>query len=281
MPGLWWLFAFAAGFLAVLWWRWSKGRREPGYLAVSEYWVYAVGASLPRIERIMEAMVKSNPLSRPDRPAITTREGVLFSDLRLRMSAARRDGNPHAFRPDLFEEDAVPSAAILHRLSQADVFLRLRYLSEARLSDTRHLQFMPHLAAAVCRLVDGTIVYDPVSQVLYTHEEFVQQLRAHPDAEAPEIHVRTVRKESPDGVWYESRGLRKVGRKELRSDFQDPDSDVLVEHLLRETCLRLFREPDSDGPFDIQAFGGRFLTEIEPQRGETHMLRLGRVRDPR
>lgn len=281
MHGAWWLLTFALAFVLVLAWRWAKGSRESGYLAVSEYWVYAIGASMPRIERIMESMVKSNPLSKPHRPAITTREGVLFSDLRLRMTSARRQANPHAFRPDLFEPDAVPSGEILALLARSDTFMRLRYLSESRLADTRHLQFMPHLAAAVCRIVAGTIVYDPVSQAFYTPEDFDKLLGAQEGAERPEAHLRTLKKEGPDGVWYESRGLRKLGCKELRSDFQDTDSDVIVDHLLWEVCLRLFQEPESLGPFEIEAFGGRFVADIERQRGETNLLRLGRVRDPR
>lgn len=278
MSGWAWLGSFVGAAAAVILWRWARGRREPGYLAVCEYWVYAPAGKTPRIEALMEAMVRSNPHSRPHRPAITTREGVLFSDLRLRLSHAVRDKNPHAFRPDLSASDLVPTAETLAALAEARVFVRCRYLSEVRLADHRHLQFMPHLAAAVARLNGANLVYDVVQQTMDTTARFAARLDDPGGAERPEFHVRTVWFEGPEGPWAETRGLRKLGRRELRTDYQEADSRILVEALLESAVRRLWEEPSLTGKLEETAFGSQFLLELVQGRGETQLLKLSRIR---
>lgn len=261
----------------ILAWRFLVGKREPGYLALVEYWIYSPESKLPEQEAIMDRMIGKNPHNRRGSAAIGAREGMLFSDIRLHIGLAKREKNAHIFRPDLFEAKAIPTKEMLERLPECQSMVKVRYASEARLRDTRHLQFMPHLADAVSELMGGRVIFDRISEKLYLSEEFHGLLAANANMERPEAHVRVEWTETADSCYAETLGLKKVGLKEFVTDPQEADNEVLVKGLLMRLAFSLVRDPELAEPWEFDEFGDVFvftLGEIDAEgRQIVHMKR--------
>lgn len=247
------------GIAALLAYRFLIGRRVPGYLAVAEYWVYTPQSQIPPQEKLMDRMVSSNPHHKRGFAPIGAREGMLFSDIRLHIGLAKREKNSHIFRPDLFEDHVVPSPEVLALLPDCQSMIKLRYLSEATLTDTRHLQFMPHLADAVAELTEGKVVYDRIAEKIWTADQFRQILQNQPDVERPDAHIRIVWTENEFGCFAESLGLRKVGLAEIKTDPQERDNEILVTGLMIRLAHHLFRDPQDLGPYEFEEFGDHFV----------------------
>lgn len=278
-PGLTgWLIlgGFVVAIAALLLWRFLMGRRIPGYLAIAEYWVYCPETKIPPIEKVMDRMINGNPHNRPGKPCIGAREGMLFSDIRLHMGLATRAKNSYLFRPDLVESDVVPTPEILDRLPECQVLIRAKYASEAKLSDLRHLQFMPHLADALADLAGGLCIYDHVTDELFTKEEFAARLEQNNNAERPNIHIRVLWRETASGGIVETRGLRKVGHREWRIGEFERDQEVLATAVVMRAAHRLFRDPALAGPYEVEEFEDVFV--LTPTGTEEGFTRLDVVR---
>ncbi len=259
-----WLIPVVAllGIAAMLAWRFLVGRRVPGYFAITEYWVYTDQTDLPPQEKIMDRMISANPHKKPGFAPIGAREGMLFSDIRLHLGLAKREKNPHIFRPDLFQDNCVPSPEVLALLPQCQSMVKLRYASETPLKDTRHLQFMPHLADTVSDLLQGKVVYDRIAEKIWSAEEFRDILDKNPNVERPDSHVRVVWTENEHGCFAETLGLRKVGLAELKTDPQEKDNEVLVTGLMIRLAFHLVRTPEDQGPFEFEEFGDVFILTL-------------------
>lgn len=246
-----------AGLLA---WRALVGKRLPGYLARTEYWVYTTQTKLPPQERLMDRMISSNPHNQRGNPCIGAREGLLFTDVRLHLAVALREKNATLFRPDLFQEDVQPTPETLAALAESTAIVKVRYVSEARLPDTRHLQFLPHMADAVASLMDGRAVFDHTAERLVTAQDFHQTLADNNRAERPEFHVRVLWKNTAESHYAHTRGLRKIGLRDLRTQDQEPDHQTLVSGLLMRLAFHLVRKPEENaGPWEFEDFGDKFV----------------------
>ena len=276
--------AFAIGlvlaFALVLGWRKLTGKRVKGYYALTEYWVYTQSDQLPKQELVMDRMISANPHNRPGRPCVGAREGLLFSDIRLHIAVAKRAKNPLVFRPDLFESDLKPSKQALERLSDAQSLIKVRYMSQAILKDTRHLQFMPHLADTMSDLAGGLVVYDVVCEQIFAAEDFKDLLDKNNNAERPDMHVRVLwHIDGEAGFGYAAtKGLRKIGIAELKTDPVDPDQEILVTGLLHRLAHHLFRNPDDQELFEHEEFGDTFLVERHERQGEYTQVSIKRRR---
>lgn len=244
---------------ALIAWRILTGKREPGYLAIAEYWIYTPSEKMPDQTAIMERVMRGNPHNRPGRPAITQREGLLFSDIRLHLGLAKRAKNPHIFRPDVFEENAEPNRDILGGLSTAASMIKVRYISESKLPDTRHLVFLPHVADAVADLSKGTVVFDHVTEIFWTAEQFRAELSKDVMVDRPELHCRVVWKRDDEGAYAQTLGLRKVGMPEIRTEPQEDDVQVLIQSLLLRLAHLLIRAPWQEGPYKFAEYGDEFI----------------------
>ena len=174
----------------------------------------------------------------------------------------------------------MPSKEALARLSNANSLIKVRYMSEAVLKDTRHLQFMPHLADTMTDLADGLVVYDVVCEQIYTAEDFKSLLEKNNNAERPDIHVRVVwHVDENDGFGYAlTKGLRKVGHAELRTDPVDADQEVLVSGLLHRMAHQIVRAPDHEGAIEVEEFGDTFILERAVRKGDYTQVVIKRRR---
>lgn len=272
------LLGFVLAAVAIFAYRFLYGRSKHGYLAHTEYWVFVPEGKVPPMPRIMDRMIKKNPHNTPDGVCITQREGMIFSDIRLNISVAKREKNPHAFRPDLFEETVVPTKEILEALSDSSALVKVRYTSKAALPDTRHLIFLPHLADAIADLCKGKVVFDTVAQRLFLAEEFSSLLDA--PADRPDLHVNLVWKSDGDESYAQSQGLRKVGQDEIKTDSAKADQEVLIRGLATRASHKILREMRTPESMELSDFGDTFLLSFRTGKDAlTHVSILRRRGD--
>ena len=263
-----------AALVGLLVWRWKFKPSHPRLWC--EYWVYVRRNQLPTTEAFLERMVGSNPFNKPGQPCIGAREGLLFTDLRFHMALARKEKNPESFRPDLADEHLALAPDTLLLLHDSTALVVLRYASDRAVADVRHLQFMPHAAAAILDLCDGTAVLDTQASQLWNRDEFKSILERRPQVDGFDLHCRVVWRQAEEGFRARTLGLTKVGRSDLVTDPQEPDHETLVTDVLRQAAREAFRDPSGTGPWTVEAFSDQFEVALGPVQGRLQSVRIGR-----
>ncbi|MBL8066398.1 MAG: hypothetical protein JNM34_11150 [Chthonomonadaceae bacterium] len=244
--------------LAVLVMGWLKKVRYKKCPTVVEYWVFSNVLRVPPMEAIIDSMVAKNPFNPPGDFLITVDHGMLFRDVRLRLSVALRDKNPLAFRPDLMESDVEVDAECLQLLADSTSLVKAVYASPEPISHRRHLRFMTHMVSALGRLTKGTVVYDVEARKLFSLPKFNQALQEDPDGESRMLHVRVIWKVGEPGATAESFGLRKVGQKDFSTAPQELDHRVLVTEIAEKLVDHLFTGDPGTYPFSTSSSGDVF-----------------------
>ncbi len=242
----------------------SRARKKSTFLALCEYWVYIEGSEIPVQQALMDRMINANPHNRPGKPCIGAREGMLFTDIRLSVALAKKSKNPLVFRPDLFQSDLTVDKEIIERLALAQSLIKVRYCSTVPLTDTRHLQFVPHMADAMADLAQGLLVYDVVSENIVRREDFFAALGSNNNAERADAHIRAEWvNDVASGVCHAiTKGLRKIGLSDLRSDPVTIDQRTLATSLTLEAAKKVFAQKSTEGTFEIEGFGDVFEIEL-------------------
>jgi hypothetical protein len=254
----------------------SRPRKQP-YFATAEYWVFLPGVEMPEQDAIMTHMISTNPYTRRGASPIGPAEGLIFSDVRLHIALVLRSKNQSAFRPDLFEDAEGAEDARSQKLSEAQSFVKLRYLSEEKLKDRRHLQFLLHAADAVSRLGQGLLVYDHTCRRVYEPAEIAEALKENFDATGAGLHVQTRWKSLGQGGRIETCGLVKVGLAEMETGAMQADQHIIATTVLQEAVDKLWQELEMPPSLEVEAFGDRFRILLDQVKGRTAHIRIMRV----
>jgi hypothetical protein len=246
------------------------GKRKSKYLSSTEYWVYFPGDKLPPQDEVMKLVLGGNSPVGPQ-------EGLLFSDIRLHIALVLRSKNPHVFRPDLFDDHLEPTADLLQRMGSSKAIAKIRYISEIRLQNDAHLQLLPYLAYAYCKLASGTAIFDVSAERLMTVEELQADLKADRNARRPDMHLNTIWKRTEAGGRAETRGLIKKGIPELVTADVHSDERLLVKALLEEAAKQLWVEEKLPPQVEVESYNDTFRLMLAPPkngRSEVRILRL-------
>ncbi len=232
---------------------------------------------MPDQDAIMTEMISRNPYSRRGQSPIGPPEGLIFSDIRLHIALVLRTRNPHAFRPDIFDEAEDLDAEILDSLENSQSFVKLRFVSEEPLKDKRHLQFLIHAADAVARLGGSTTIYDHTTGSLMTRERLATRLTEHFDATHPEVQVRTKWVPHLSGGHLETRGLVKIGLPEIQTDVLEADQQFIARTVLEEGIAKSWSLSAIPDPWEVEAYGDRFQILPAAAKNRTTQVRILRV----
>lgn len=245
------------------------------YLAAAEYWIFLPGVQMPEQTAVMARTIGDNPYDKRNRLPIGTREGQLFSDVRLHIALVLRQKNPHAFRPDLFDATTEVPPHALEILEEANSFVKVRYASEDRLDDNKHLQFLPHVADAIAELGDGKLIYDSTTERLILRSELQEELREHYDVSGADLHSRVVWRPEPAGGGHaETRGLVKVGHHELRTPVAELDQRVVISAVLQRVMELLWTTPKLPDTLEVEMFESKFRVLFEGTRDKFTLVRI-------
>lgn len=248
--------------------RWWKEARSSSLLTSCEYWVFLPTTQLPAQDDVMSLLLKSQ--------AISSREGILFSDVRLQVSLVLRSKNPHAFRPDLYSESASPTAEILERLSRSVSFARVRYISDVPLPDDRHLVFMPQLALAYGKIGSATVVFDVSAQRLETPDGLAESIAKTQGIASPEFHVNVAWLPTELGGAVETYGMCKLGLPELRTLDCLADQRILVSEVMRELVTQAWESGEVAQSTTVTCYGDAFQVSAQPDRRGPWLVRIHR-----
>lgn len=273
------MFFLILGFLVGLVIGYTLVTRRPkeSYFAVAEYWVFLPGEQMPTQDAVMTRMIAQNPYAVRGQSPVGTAEGLIFSDIRLHIALVLRSRNPHVFRPDIFDAHVDVSPETLAALSEANAFVKLRYLSEQPLKDRRHLQFLLHAADAYAALAEGTVIYDVVAQQLMTPAELSARLKENFDATGVDLHARTVWTPEIEGATAETRGLKKIGFPEVRAAELEGDVRVLVSEIMAAALAQIWSLPEFPSSVEVAAYDDRFRLLMQPPKDRVADARILRI----
>lgn len=245
---------------------WFATRKpKPKYLLHLEYWVYLPGVQMPPQDEVMTWLVR--PESGP--AAISGREAVLFSDVRLHIALVLRSKNTYLFRPDLVAPAVDATAEQLVVLEAAKSFAKVRFLSEEPVPDTRYLKFLPQVARAIATLGEGAIVYDPIGERLLAPAELV--------AGDPGPNIRWV--PAASGGHVETLGLKKRGVPEIKTAPISADERWIVSEIVNQAAREAWDKGELPTSVMAEAFEDRFRVDLELEREGTALARIHRIQE--
>ena len=74
----------------------------------------------------------------------------------------------------------------------------------------------------------------------------------------------------------ETKGLRKLGMEEMRTDAVEADQEILIVGLLMRVAHELVRDPSKEGPFEYEEYGDTFVLEPRREKGQTTRVAIRR-----
>lgn len=245
-----------------------RSSRLNKFYAHAEYWVYCESTELPNQDKMMMRLVGENPYIQRGQNPIGASEGLLLSDVRLKIALVLRSKNPN-----LFEGSKLPSTIPEHHEFVADVsrfnsIVRLQYGSPVKLKDKRHLQFLLHAADAVAEITGATWIFDKITGSLRTKQELEELLKTNFNVTKLEFHVRL---EETEDHTFRSFGLTKIGIPDFETHPIPKDQMSLVKEIL-EKYMALSWERGEAFPDPIKAYDDEFfLIQKRVSQTLTHM----------
>lgn len=238
----------------------------------AEYWVYSTNTSLPNQDRMMTRMVGDNPYIQKGQNPVGAAEGLLFSDIRLKIALVLRAKNPNLFLADKLPETIPDHHEFVQDINKFQSITKLQFASPTKMKDKRHLQFLIHLADAVAEVEEANWIYDKVSGQLYDRAQLQAILRENFNATKAEIHVRL----TEDGDYtFRSFGLPKIGIPDFETLPVPHDQTSLIREVL-EKFITLSWERGEAFPDAIQAYGDEFYLvqkRITPNLTQMRIIR--------
>lgn len=217
---------------------------------------------MPLQTDLLTRMVGSNPYSKKGRSPIGPEEGLILSDVRLHMAIVLKVKNAYVFRGDAFGSHVKASSEQLNDLAKANSFVKLRYLSEERLKNLNHLQFLLHAVDAIAELGEGQLIYDMSAEKLMTRSELQSALSASVDVRTYEHHVNFMWIAAPEGGIARTFGMEKIGRNDLMAEELATDQQVLAVELLHKAVQSIWNCEEIPRAVSIEAFGDQYQVKL-------------------
>jgi len=248
-----------------------RWKARPKTHIVAEYWVYLGTKEIPSQDDVMTWLMKSNP-----NPGFSTKEALLFSDVRVRITVVTRQKNVSAFRPDLFIGGMLTTGQIAS-LAHSDSLIKIKFGSDEPTRDRRYLTFLTHVAAAYSVFGQSPLIYDCVLAKPWSPEDFMAMLKQEPDASAAELHTDIVWKHVGDTVSAETVGMTKIGLPDILAEGVSADMKILTETLLRSAIKKVWLEPALPETLQVESYGDTFTFRFPPARNGFSHARVSRI----
>jgi hypothetical protein len=246
--------------------------RKQRFLAHAEYWVYSKAVELPSTEKLMVRLVGSNPYIQQGQNPIGGAEGLVLSDVRLKIALILQKKNPKLFEGRLLPDSIAEHHEFVNDVGQFNSIVKLQYVSPTKLKDKRHLQFLIHAADAVAEIVDAKWILDKVTGSLRTKDELATILQSNFNVTKMEFHVRL---ESNEDNTFSSFGLGKVGIADFDTHPVSADQAQLVREILSK-YMTLSWERGEAFPDPIKAYDDEFFMIQKLAKSGRTMMRIVR-----
>lgn len=246
--------------------------QKPKFFAHAEYWVYSKAVELPTTEKLMVRLVGENPYIQRGANPIGGAEGLVLSDIRLKIALVLQKKNPRLFEGRLLPESIADHHEFVNDVGTFKSIVRLQYISTTKLKDKRHLQFLMHAADAAAEINQANWILDKITGTLRTKEEQSEILKSSFNVTKLEFHVRL---EAAEDNTFSSYGLSKAGIADFDTNPVSGDQKQLVREIL-EKYMALSWERGEAFPDPIKAYEDEFFIIQKPVRGGRMLMRIVR-----
>jgi len=248
--------------------------------ALTEYWIYVPGPTIPRWEDIRDQLAQQHSRKEDKDRAFDFLESALQKELLtidyvLKQDAKELFDYPEELIPlnsrDLDENDR-------KNLMEAGMIVRLR-LALVDVPHTSYLPFMVMFVEAVRRLTGG-LVQDAVSHRLWGTSQW-QSHSQRPLEDLVDSHVQFELLDEDGIIWLHSHGMQKFGLPDIEMEGVPAElapSARAMMVLVGETLIGSSPKGlNLDAPLDIP--NTPFLFRLEPRpRDEEHHFPLGSMK---
>jgi hypothetical protein len=242
---------------------------------IAEVRLYAEDFGLPSQDDVMKRLLAADTRERHGLRPLQSAEGLVLSDVRLRISWASRDRNPKLFDPARLTAEGVSEH--IPELARARGVVILRYVSPTPVPGQTHLSFLVHAAEAYATLADAHVLLDVQRDRMMTVDEFLASARETPDLAGAQMHIDVTAQDDDDALVVKTKGLEKVGHADLVAMTSDRDFRTILTLLLEQAVDRLWKLDAMPRELDIEAFGDHFLLRFIPRRNQPTQVRVLRV----
>jgi hypothetical protein len=260
--------------ILVLHYRRSLIKTQP---VTAEYWVYSTGDKMPDQTALMDRIVGANPYTKRGQNPIGPAEGLVFSDVRWKISLILRSKNPTLFAADYQTQTLRENEGFLINLIDLKSIIKLQFVSSVPLQDKRHLQFLVHVADAVAEAAKSNWIYDRYGARIWNKTDLSSALDENFDATSADLHVCI--SEDDETHTFESTGLVKVGVRDFITLPVQFDNVMLMRSLIEDFVSQSWEKqayPDS-----IEKHGDTFLFSVNGFKNHRSQLRVQRVTEVR
>ncbi len=245
--------------------------RKP-YFAHAEYWVYSNNHEMPSTEKLMVRLVGSNPYVQQGQNPIGGAEGLVLSDIRLKIALLLKTRNQNLFDGRRVPASIADQHDFIREIGSFQSIVKLQYISTTKLKDKRHLQFLMHAADATAEICESGWILDKVTGVLRTKTEQTEILAKNFNVTKLEFHARL---EANMDNSFSSFGLIKVGIADFDTHPVAADQVQLVREIL-ERYMTLSWERGEAFPDPIKAYDDEFFMLQKPTRHNRTIMRIVR-----
>ncbi|MEI7985601.1 MAG: hypothetical protein WCI55_08225 [Armatimonadota bacterium] len=246
--------------------------KKPKYLAHAEYWVYSKAVELPSTEKLMIRLVGSNPYIQQGQNPIGGAEGLVLSDVRLKIALVLQKKNPKLFEGRLLPEAIADHHEFVNDVGSFNSIVKLQYVSTTKLKDKRHIQFLMHAADAAAEIAGAGWILDKITGTLRTKQEQAEILQNNFNVTKLEYNV--VLKANEDNT-FSSYGLMKAGIPDFDTHIVSSDQVQLVREILNK-YMALSWERGEPFPDPIKEYDDDFFIIQKPTKSGRSMMRIVR-----
>lgn len=240
-----------------------------------EFWLYT-NADVPDQERVMQLLMRGSSRLRPlDQPS-----AVLMSDIRVSVDMVRRERNAHAFQPERIDDYLVHDQEAVEKIHECQNMIRVRFISEEPVADTRYLKFTPYLAHAYGEISEVVAVVDLIGGAIFSWDQFSNWVSSATDLTQPVHHVRVDWTRQPEGGIARTHGQVKMGCRELVSHIAPIDQQVILEEVLLDLAKERWSDDGPSGKTLVQTPYDQFLCELSPRGTDEWLVHVTRLHSP-
>jgi hypothetical protein len=247
-------------------------RTRSPYFAHAEYWVYSNNHELPSTDKLMVRLVGSNPYIQQGQNPVGGAEGLVLSDIRLKIALLLKSKNQNLFDGRRVPESIADQHDFIREIGSFQSIVKLQYISTTKLKDKRHLQFLMHAADATAEICESDWILDKVNGVLRTKAEQSEILAKNFNVTKLELHTRL---ETNMDNSFTSYGLIKAGISDFDTHPVAADQVQLVREIL-ERYMALSWERGEAFPDPIKAYDDEFFILQKPIKHNRTLMRIVR-----
>lgn len=239
--------------------------------AVHEFWMWTPKERLPSEHAISNRLMRGNPHNSYGRPALSTDEALLLTDIRTHVGISLPPKNRHLFDPNFYSDEAIVPPEAMDTMREARSMVIVRFVAEEPMPNRDYLHFLTHLADAVADLMGSELIYDREGMRFYTGERWKTEMMSENAKQTFERLIAFDAVEEARGWWLHTHGMRKLGLPDLEMCDVGREQKTICMNILRTFAEQVFDDAAFLTDRELEMFGRSHRLVLAPsERGTRH-----------